>query len=235
MHPFTLLMLWIWYSVSALFLPVNLLVGWGALPVAIILAWPAARWRISIILAVMLPMGLGLWLVHGHWLHSLLTEGGGGSLAVPIFAITLWLRLLVFFAGAQLWLQKVSTPYFVQALFSSRLPPSVAYLCAGPLLLKEQLRQQLAAIREAQAARGVAFDGNVFQRIKTILPLLSPLLLQSLHDLSTRSAALDARAFRLFPHRTILNPVREHKFEPWLRFMLLGFLLIEGGAFWLYR
>lgn len=44
---------------------------------------------------------------------------------------------------------------FIRALFASRLPPGVAYLFAGPLLVVEQLKQQLAIIHEAQCARGV--------------------------------------------------------------------------------
>jgi hypothetical protein len=38
------------------------------------------------------------------------------------------------------------------ALFASRLPPGVAYLFAGPLLVVEQLKRQLAIIHEAQRA-----------------------------------------------------------------------------------
>ncbi|WP_254663942.1 energy-coupling factor transporter transmembrane component T [Hafnia alvei] len=202
---------------------------------AIIIIWPAARWRIKVVMAFMIPMGIGLWLVHSHWLQSLFSHSDKISFTVPIFAIALWLRLLVFFAAAQLWLQTVSTQRFVAALLSSRLPVGIAYLCAGPLLLKEQLKQQLAAIKEAQSARGVSFDGTLIQRLKTIVPLLSPLLLQSLNDLTTRSAGLDARAFRLYPHRTVLKPIFEHRWEPFLRAVLLCCLLVEGGAFWLYH
>ena len=108
-------------------------------------------------------------------------------------------------------------------------------MCAGPLLLKEQLKQQLAAIKEAQSASGVSFDGTLIQRLKTIVPLLSPLLLQSLNDLTTRSSALDARAFRRYPHRTVLKPIFEHRWEPFLRVFLLFCLLVVGGACWLYH
>lgn len=235
MHPFTWLALWLWYSVSALFVPLPVLVGWSMVPVVMMMMWAAARWRIKIVMVFMIPMGIGLWLVHSHWLQSLFSHSDNISFAVPMFAIVLWLRLFVFFAAAQLWLQKVPTQQFVAALFSSRLPVGMAYLCAGPLLLKEQLKQQLAAIKEAQSARGVSFDGFLVQRLKTIVPLLSPLLMQSLNDLTTRSSALDARAFRRYPHRTVLKPISEYRWEPFLRVVLLCCLLVEGGAFWLYH
>lgn len=120
MHAFTWLALWLWYSVSALFLPLPILMGWGIVPVVMIMMWPAARWRIKIVMAFMIPMGMGLWLVHSHWLQSFFSHSDKISFAAPIFAVELWLRLLVFFAAAQLWLQRVPTQLFVAALFSSR-------------------------------------------------------------------------------------------------------------------
>ncbi len=52
-------------------------------------------------------------------------------------------------------MQYVPVQCFIRALFASRLPPGVAYLFAGPLLVVEQLKRQLAIIHEAQRARGV--------------------------------------------------------------------------------
>ncbi|EHC33402.1 ABC-type cobalt transport system permease, partial [Salmonella enterica subsp. enterica serovar Alachua str. R6-377] len=41
---------------------------------------------------------------------------------------------------------------FIRALFASRLPPGIAYLFAGPLLVVEQLKRQLTIVHEAQRA-----------------------------------------------------------------------------------
>lgn len=49
-------------------------------------------------------------------------------------------------------MQFVPVQRFIRALFASRLPPGVAYLFAGPLLVVEQLKRQLAIIHEAQRA-----------------------------------------------------------------------------------
>lgn len=53
-------------------------------------------------------------------------------------------------------MQFVPVQRFIRALFASRLPPGVAYLFAGPLLVVEQLKRQLAIIHEAQRPRRAA-------------------------------------------------------------------------------
>lgn len=62
---------------------------------------------------------------------------------------------------SQMWMQYVPVARFMRALFASRLPPGVAYLFAGPLLVVEQLKHQLAIIHEAQRARGVPLDESL--------------------------------------------------------------------------
>lgn len=233
MHPFTSLTLWLWLSASALFLPLGwplILLGCGTF--LALLLWQPARHRWRIIAWLMLPMAAGLWLIHGEWLAQLLTEDALKS-SHPEFAMALWFKLLTVISGSQIWLQYVPTERFIRALFASRLPASFAYLLAGPLLLVEQLRQQLNTIREAQLARGVPLDGRFWQRIISLPALLFPLASNTLSELSIRGAALDMRGFRYCPKRTTLNPPADSQWQTLLRYGLILLILIEGGiALW---
>ena len=226
MHPFTSLALWLWFSVTASVLPPPWLWGWSLLPLLALMVLPGARSRVKLVLAVMLPLGLGLYLVHGPWLRILLgMPEAPVSETFPI--LPLWCRLLACLASAQLWLWAVSTERFVHALFASRLPIALAYLCCGPLLLKEQLGHQLRAIKEAQLARGVPFDGHPLARLRATIPLLSPLVGQALSELATRSMALDLRGFRSQPTRTRVVEIPQRHHEPLLRYLLLVLVLLE--------
>ena len=127
----------------------------------------ATRSRAKYVLWLMIPLGLGLWLVHGGWL----TEWISGQPRAPerwADAVTLWLRILAIVSTSQMWMQYVPVARFMRALFASRLPPGVAYLFAGPLLVVEQLKRQLAIIHEAQRARGVPLDESWYQRLRAI-------------------------------------------------------------------
>lgn len=232
MHPFTSLSLWLWLSSSVIFLPL----GWPLILVSgctfiTLLLWPASRFRWRFVAWFLLPMAAGLWLIHSGWLAQWLT----GTIPVgndPQRALALWLRLFAIISGAQLWLQYVPTERFIRALLASRLPLSLSYLLAGPLLLLAQLRQQLTSIREAQLARGVPLDGNIWQRFISLPALLLPLITHTLSELSVRGAALDMRGFRSTARRTTLNSPADSRVQSLLRYGLLILILIEGGVRW---
>ncbi|MGS0639888.1 energy-coupling factor transporter transmembrane component T, partial [Citrobacter sp. VF227] len=144
------------------------------------------------VLWLMIPVGLGLWLVHGGWL----TEWFSRQPRTPerwANAVTLWLRILAIVSTSQIWMQYVPVSRFMRALFASRLPPGVAYLFAGPLLVVEQLKRQLAIIHEAHRARGVPLDESWYQRLSAMPALIVPLTHNALNDLAVRGAGLDMR------------------------------------------
>lgn len=152
MHPFTSLTLWALAAYTTLILPTQtILPVYSAATFFCLIALKATRRRAKYVVWLMFSLGAGLWLVHGGWL----TEWLSGTPRSPerwTHAITLWLRILAIVSTSQLWMQYVPVQRFIRALFASRLPPGVAYLFAGPLLVVEQLKRQLAIIHEAQRA-----------------------------------------------------------------------------------
>lgn len=233
MHPFTSLALWGWLALSCLLLPLgNALVIYSIGMFVLLLILPDTRWRWRYVVWFMIPMALSLWLVHSGWLAVWLRDVPLDQQRLPM-AIALWFKLLAIISSAQIWLQKVPTRQFVRALFASRLPISFAYVLAGPLLIVEQLRQQLSVIRDAQLARGIPLDGNWYQRLGSIPALLMPLINNSLNELAIRGAALDMRAFRLHGHRTTLWSPSDSQWQKVVRYSLLALMIIQTGVyFW---
>ena len=71
LHPFTTLILWAIVALQALLLPLGLpLILLASILVMCLILWEAARHRIRYILWIMLPMALGIILVHGNILQS---------------------------------------------------------------------------------------------------------------------------------------------------------------------
>lgn len=233
MHPFTSLALWLWLSASVLFLSLSwpLLIVSSGIFIALLI-WKASRWRWRFVAWLMIPMAIGLWLVHSGWLAHWITSAPLDTSKQPM-AIALWLKLLAIISAAQIWLQYTSTEQFIRALFASRLPISFSYLLAGPLLLVEQLQQQLKNIKEAQLARGVPLDGSLHQRLISLPAIILPLISHTLSELAIRGAALDMRGFRIIARRTTLFPPIDTVFQSILRYFILLLILIEGGI-WLW-
>jgi energy-coupling factor transport system permease protein len=180
----------------------------------------------------MIPLGLGLWLVHGGWL----TEWISGQPRTPerwADAITLWLRILAIVSTSQIWMQYVPVSRFIRALFASRLPPGVAYLFAGPLLVVEQFKRQLAIIHEAQRARGVPLDESWYQRLRAMPALIVPLTHNALNDLAVRGAALDMRGFRLHRSRTTLWAPPDSPLQRLARYAMIVLMMVETGV-WIW-
>ncbi|CAD7559679.1 Transmembrane component STY3231 of energizing module of queuosine-regulated ECF transporter [Citrobacter europaeus] len=233
MHPFTSLTLWALAACSTLLLPTGAPLSlYSAATFASLLCMKATRSRAKYVLWLMIPLGLGLWLVHGGWL----TEWLSGQPRTPerwADAITLWLRILAIVSTSQIWMQYVPVSRFIRALFASRLPPGVAYLFAGPLLVVEQFKRQLAIIHEAQRARGVPLDESWYQRLRAMPALIVPLTHNALNDLAVRGAALDMRGFRLHHSRTTLWAPPDSPLQRLARYAMIVLMMVETGV-WIW-
>ena len=233
MHPFTSLTLWALAACSTLLLPAGVpLSVYSAATFVGLQCMKATRSRAKYVLWLMIPLGLGLWLVHGGWL----TEWMSGQPRTPerwADAVTLWLRILAIVSTSQMWMQYVPVSRFMRALFASRLPPGVAYLFAGPLLVVEQLKHQLAIIHEAQRARGVPLDESWYQRLRAMPALVVPLTHNALNDLAVRGAALDMRGFRLHRTRTTLWAPSDSTLQRLARYGMVVLMVVETGV-WIW-
>lgn len=134
---------------------------------------------------------------------------------------------------SQMWMQYVPVARFMRALFASRSPPCVAYLFAGPLLVVEQLKHQLAIIHEAQRARGVPLDESRYQRLRAMPALIVPLTHNALNDLAVRGAALDMRGFRLHRTRTTLWAPPDSTLQRLARYGMVVLMAVETGI-WIW-
>lgn len=233
MHPFTSLTLWAWAACATLVLPSGAtLATYSVGAFFSLLLFRATRSRARYVAWLMFSLGAGLWLVHGGWL----TEWISGQPRDPArwsHAVTLWLRILAIVSTSQLWMGFVPARQFTRALFASRLPPGIAYVFAGPLLVVEQLKRQLASIHEAQRARGVPLDGHWYQRVRAIPALIVPLTHSALNDLAVRGAALDMRGFRLHAKRTTLWAPKDSALQGVCRYALIGLIFAQTGV-WIW-
>ena len=59
------------------------------------------------------------------------------------------------------------------------------------------LARDMAAVIEAQTARGVELDGNLFQRLRLLLPLCVPLLVSSVRKIESGAISAELRGFNL--------------------------------------
>ena len=85
------------------------------------------------------------------------------------------------------------------------LSSNVVYMVVASFRSINELSDKMGQILEAQSSRGIETEGNLFVRLKAILPMLITLLLSSMVSAEEKAIALEARCFNCHCKRTSLR------------------------------
>lgn len=149
-----------------------------------------------------------------------------------LYAVKTLLQLAAVFSSSLLFVYSTHPADLVAALQRAGWQPGIVHLFSSPLLLLPAMRERIRSIRDAQAARGLPTDGNIRQRIRSLFPLLAPLVLGAFVEIEERSVALDIRGFNLPGKKTLWRDVPDsvgQRVGRWLMFLSSLVLL----PFWL--
>lgn len=133
------------------------------------------------------------------------------------FAAKLALRLIILVVGTSL-LTLTTTPMALTDGLESLMKPlkvikfpvhDVALIMSIALRLIPSLMEEVNKIIMAQKARGASFDtGNLFKRIKAMLPILIPLFVSAFRKAEELALALDARCYSATEKRTKMKKLK---------------------------
>jgi len=165
-------------------------------------------------------------LVRWGWL-ALKTEG---LLYAWVTAARLWVML----TGISLLTLTTSPGDLMTELTQRGLPASLSYLVVSAIQIIPQMADRANHIVAAQRARGLNTQGTFFNRLRGILPLVSPLIFGSLVDSEERAIALQARAFNSGHKPSSYTEIQDSPRQAVVRWACIG-LLIAGisSRFWL--
>jgi energy-coupling factor transport system permease protein len=177
---------------------------WPALLMVVAgLAPPLAMLRLAApmlrTLRILLPT-LALFAAISYW--------SGGATA----ALGAVLRLLALVGTGMLFFGTTSPGDLGDALMTGGLPPRATFMLEGTLRFVPTMSMLLREVLDAQASRGIRFDGIYL--LWNGPALLAPLLVHALRFADTLAEALEARGFGS-PRRTPLRDYRFHTHD-WL-------------------
>jgi energy-coupling factor transport system permease protein len=234
-HPLTKLCLLLWATVAAFTLPWEVSLPASLLMIVLSVAIGAGRRVPQLWFATLVPLAVALPILHGLLLHPVDMHlfGLPASRVGLLSAIAIIGRLSFLMAASLLFLATTHPAQLLKAMDAAGFPPGLSYLIASPLLIAKMFAARAAEIRDAQQARGVAMDGSVWSRLKTLPSILVPLVVMGLDEAQSRSSALSARAFRALPRRTVLDAPAVSPQDKWLRAFFIVAALLQGGfALW---
>jgi energy-coupling factor transport system permease protein len=143
-------------------------------------------------------------------------------------------RVLVAFLASVTFLFATLADDLLESLISRGASHRIAFVVLSAVQLVPRMRSRAGSILEAQQARGLSLEGSLVRRIRSLVPLIGPVLLGALVDARERTFALEARGFGARSGRTAYRIVADPPIDPWLRVLILvaaaGIVLVALGV-----
>lgn len=115
----------------------------------------------------------------------------------------------------------------VEALVRKGLSPRFGYVLISVFQIIPQMMSTMGTITDAQRSRGLETEGKLSVRMKAFLPLLGPVVLNSLINTKERAMALEVRGFNARGKKTYLYEEKTHSHSTLIQ---VGLLLIVALA-----
>ncbi|MFW5999361.1 MAG: energy-coupling factor transporter transmembrane component T family protein [Halanaerobiaceae bacterium] len=93
----------------------------------------------------------------------------------------------------------------IESLVRRGLPPKLGYVMHSVLQIIPMMSGTASVIMDAQKSRGMETEGSLWVRMKAFIPLIGPLVMNSLMSTHERSIALEVRAFSADREKTFLH------------------------------
>ncbi|HEY8462926.1 MAG TPA: energy-coupling factor transporter transmembrane component T [Bacillota bacterium] len=143
------------------------------------------------------------------------------------YALRLCLRVLNLLGAFAVLVLTTKPADLIENLINKGLSPQVGYVFASILQIIPQLAVKAGMILDAQRCRGLETEGNLGVRVKAFLPIIGPVVINSLLDTQERAMALEVRGFNRRGPRTYLKEYRPSVYEMTIQW---GLILVMAVA-----
>lgn len=146
------------------------------------------------------------------------------------YAALLCMRVITILGAFSLLVLTTKPTDIIQVCVEKGLSPRIGYVMQSVLQIIPQMVATMNKISDAQRSRGMETEGSLLKRAKAFLPLLGPVIMNSLVQTRERAMALEVRAFNSPNKQTFLYPTPSHRFGRPLQILFL--LSIIGSIVW---
>lgn len=157
------------------------------------------------------------------------------SLDGAVYGLTLGIRVIALVIAVTVFSLTTAPRDFLVSLRRIKVPFEVAFMVNIALRFIPDIRDKASEVMLAQTARGLELEkGSILQRIKNLVPVLTPLLINYLLMARNSAVAMETRAFRWKNERTYMRTLRPTKTDYAIMIITLAVTTICGIYFWLY-
>lgn len=138
------------------------------------------------------------------------------------YALDICLRVLNILCSVAILILTTKPSDLIESLVRRGLSPKIGYVLSSVLQLIPQMTLTMSKITDAQRSRGMETEGKLILRLKAFLPLIAPVVMNSITSTRERSMALEVRAFDSNIKKTFLNDEEVYEYNKLIRLLMLG-------------
>lgn len=137
------------------------------------------------------------------------------------FAALICLRVINILCAFSVLILTTRPSNLIEELIRKGVSPKIGYVLSSVLQIIPQMVSTMGKITDAQRARGMETEGNLFKRIKAFIPLIGPVVMSSLIQTRERAMALEVRGFSSPSKRTFFNQRHTHRYGIYIQALLI--------------
>lgn len=122
-----------------------------------------------------------------------------------LYALQLCIRVLDILCAFAILVLTTKPSDLIESLVRRGLSPKIGYVLSSVLQIIPQMTATMETIMDAQRSRGMETEGKLSVRIKAFVPLIGPVVMNSLVSTRERALALEVRGFNSKTKKTFLN------------------------------
>lgn len=115
----------------------------------------------------------------------------------------------------------------IESLVKIGLSPKIGYVLSSVFQIIPQMTATMETITDAQRSRGLETEGKLSVRIKAFIPLISPVVMNSLIVTKERAIALEVRGFTSKVTKSFLNDQKESNGNKILKYVIIAIFILS--------
>nr|MDO8116168.1 energy-coupling factor transporter transmembrane component T [Candidatus Sigynarchaeota archaeon] len=141
------------------------------------------------------------------------------------FAISMCLRIILLVSAFSLFFMTVHPDELASSLLAMHVPFSFTFTLSLATRFMPTLALEAQSIIDAQRSRGLELEqGGIIARVKNMVPILVPLIINSIKRAFSVAEALESKAFGTMQTRTNYFEVKMHKRDYIVIFLISCFV-----------
>jgi len=143
-----------------------------------------------------------------------------------LFALEICIRVINILCAFAILVLTTKPSDLIECLVRRGLSPKIGYVLSSVLQIIPQMTATMETITDAQRSRGMETEGKLSVRIKAFLPLIGPVVMNSLINTRERAMALEVRAFNSKASKTFFNEEQNGSYNKIVKIILILLLLL---------